>query len=101
MSHRQTLDLEDLRCVVLSDLGPWKEDPGPEDEVERAVQAAAAADRDVWGGLSNLTDASAHLSSPWVWSSCALGVHSTSNMEQPLGNRVGFQRRRQRQRGRR
>lgn len=39
-----------LKCVVLSDSGPWKEDPGPEDRVARAVQAAAGSRQRCPGG---------------------------------------------------
>lgn len=53
LSHRQTLDLEDLQCVVLSDSGPWKEDPCPGDKVARAVQAAAGSRQRCPGGLIN------------------------------------------------
>lgn len=47
----QTLHLEDLQRVMLSDLGPWKEDPGPEGKVARVVQAAAGSRQRCPGGL--------------------------------------------------
>lgn len=99
LSHRQTLDLEVCCAVRLGTLEgrPRSRGPGGKGCPGCCWQQTEMSG----GGLSILTDASAHLSSPWAWSSSALGVHSTSNMEQPLGNRVGFRRRRQRQRGRR
>lgn len=47
----QTLHLEDLHRVMLSDSGPWEEDPGPDDKMARAVQAAAGSRQRCPGGL--------------------------------------------------
>lgn len=66
-------------------LGPLDEDPGPEDKVTRAVQAARCP-----GGSGIPTDTSAKLSSPWMWSSSARGAHSTSSTEQPPGTAQDF-----------
>lgn len=60
-------------------LGPSEEDPGPEDKVTRAVQGVQRCPGVSWIP----TDTGAKLSSPWMWSSSAPGVHSTSGMEQP------------------
>lgn len=59
-------------------LRPLEEEPGPEDKMTGAVQAAEGS-----GGSWIPTDAGAKLSFPWMCSSSAPGAHGTPGTEQP------------------
>lgn len=70
-------------------LRPLEEEPGPEDKMTGAVQAAEGS-----GGSWIPTDAGAKLSSPWMCSSSAPGAHGTPARSSP-GHRTGSRRCRQ------